>query len=82
MSTGGRPSAVVHGRPLTGGQIASLQSCPRRQCGPRNYRAASERVDPITFRSANSDPFIDPTANQVHALRDGGPDRPVVMLNF
>jgi hypothetical protein len=44
--------------------------------------AHSERADPITFRSANSDPFIDPTADQVHALRDGGPDGPVAMLNF
>jgi len=36
----------------------------------------------MTFRPANFDPSIDPTANQVRALRDAGPDGPVVMLNL
>jgi uncharacterized protein (DUF1330 family) len=36
----------------------------------------------MTFRPANFDPSIDPTADQVRALRDAGPDGPVVMLNL
>ena len=31
---------------------------------------------------ANADPSIDPTADQVRALRDAGPEGPVVMLNL
>ena len=34
----------------------------------------------MTFPPANFDPSIDPTADQVRALRDTGPDGPVVML--
>ena len=36
----------------------------------------------MTFRPANFNPSIDPTADQVRALRDAGPDGPVVMLNL
>ena len=36
----------------------------------------------MTFPPANFDPSIDPTADQVRALRDTGPDGPVVMLNL
>ena len=36
----------------------------------------------MTFPPANFDPSIDPTADQVRALRDAGPDGPVVMLNL
>jgi len=36
----------------------------------------------MTFRPANFDPSIDPTADQVRAFRDAGPDGPVVMLNL
>lgn len=36
----------------------------------------------MSFPPANFDPSIDPTAAQVRALRDGGPDGPVVMLNL
>ena len=36
----------------------------------------------MTSRPANFDPSIDPTADQVRALRDAGPDGPVVMLNL
>ena len=36
----------------------------------------------MTLRPANFDPSIDPTADQVRALRDAGPDGPVVMLNL
>ena len=36
----------------------------------------------MTARPANFDPSIDPTADQVRALRDSGPDGPVVMLNL
>ena len=36
----------------------------------------------MTFHPANFDPSIDPTADQVRALRDAGPDGPVVMLNL
>jgi len=36
----------------------------------------------MTFRPASFDPTIDPTADQVRALRDAGPDGPVVMLNL
>ena len=54
-----RPSAVVHGRPLTGRPMTSLQSCPRRQCGSRMHRTALERANPMTFRPANFDPSID-----------------------
>src|SRR5512146_3149494 len=46
------------------------------------HPAASDRADPMTFRPANFDPSIDPTADQVRALRDAGPDGPVVMLNL
>jgi hypothetical protein len=31
------------------------------------HRAASEKADPMTFRPANFDPSIDPTADQVRA---------------
>ena len=37
---------------------------------------------PMTFGPANFDPSIDPTADQVRALRDAGPDGPVAMLNL
>jgi hypothetical protein len=53
--------------------MTSLQSCPRRQCGSRMHCAASERAEPMTFRPANFDPSIDPTADQVRALRDAAP---------
>jgi hypothetical protein len=46
------------------------------------HRAASERAEPMTFRPANFDPSIDPTADQVRALRDAGPDGPVVCSIF
>ena len=36
----------------------------------------------VSFPPANFDPTIDPTAAQVRALRDAGPDGPVVMLNL
>ena len=39
----------------------------------------------MTSRLTNFDPSIDPTADQVRALRDAGPDGPdgpVVMLNL
>ena len=36
----------------------------------------------MTFPPANFDPSIDPTAEQVRALRDAGPDGPVVMLDL
>ena len=36
----------------------------------------------MTFPPANFDPSIDPTADQVRALRDAGPAGPVVMLNL
>ena len=36
----------------------------------------------MSFPPANHDPSIDPTADQVRALRDTGPDGPVVMLNL
>ena len=36
----------------------------------------------MTFPPANFDPAIDPTADQVRALRDACPDDPVVMLNL
>ena len=36
----------------------------------------------MTFPPPNFDPSIDPTADQVRALRDAGPDGPVVMLNL
>lgn len=36
----------------------------------------------MTFPPANYDPSIDPSADQVRALRDAGPDGPVVMLNL
>ena len=36
----------------------------------------------MTPAPANFDPSIDPTADQVRALRDAGPDGPVVMLNL
>jgi hypothetical protein len=36
----------------------------------------------MTFRPANFDPSIDPTADRVRALRDAGPDGQVVMLNL
>ena len=36
----------------------------------------------MTSRPTNFDPSIDPTADQVRALRDAGPDGPVVMLNL
>jgi len=36
----------------------------------------------MTFPPANFDPSIDPSADQVRALRDAGPDGPVVMLNL
>jgi uncharacterized protein (DUF1330 family) len=45
---------------------------------PRGIRKA----EPMSFRPANFDPSIDPTADQVRALRDDGPDGPVVMLNL
>jgi hypothetical protein len=66
-------------RPLTGRPKTSLQSCPRRQCGSRMHRAATERADPMTFRPADFDPSIDPTSDKVRVLRDAGP---VVMLNL
>jgi hypothetical protein len=44
--------------------------------------AASERPDLMTSRPANFDPSINPTADQVRALRDAGPEGPVVMLNL
>ena len=46
------------------------------------HRAAAESAEPMTSRPANFDPSIDPTADQVRALRDAGPDGPVVMLNL
>jgi uncharacterized protein (DUF1330 family) len=46
------------------------------------HRAAVESAEPMTPRPANFDPSIDPTADQVRALRDAGPDGPVVMLNL
>jgi hypothetical protein len=46
------------------------------------YRASSEGANPMIFPPANLDPSIDPTADQVRALRDAGPDGPVVMLNL
>ena len=36
----------------------------------------------MTFPPANYDPSICPSADQVRALRDAGPDGPVVMLNL
>jgi len=36
----------------------------------------------MSFPPANYDPSIDPSADQVRALRDGGPEGPVVMLNL
>lgn len=36
----------------------------------------------MTFPPANFDSSIDPTVDQVRALRDAGPDGPVVMLNL
>lgn len=36
----------------------------------------------MSFPPANHDPSIDPTAAQVRALRDRGPDGPIVMLNL
>jgi len=36
----------------------------------------------MTFPPVNFDPSIDPCADQVRALRDAGPDGPVVMLNL
>jgi hypothetical protein len=36
----------------------------------------------VTFPPANHDPSIDPTADQVRALRDAGPEGPIVMLNL
>jgi len=36
----------------------------------------------MSFPPANYDPSIDPSADQVRALRDSGPDGPVVMLNL
>jgi len=36
----------------------------------------------MSFPPANYDPSIDPTADQVRALRDAGPDGPVVMINL
>ena len=36
----------------------------------------------MSFPPANFDPSIDPTVAQVRALRDHGPDGPVVMLNL
>ena len=46
------------------------------------HRAALETADPMTFPPVNFDPSIDPSADQVRALRDAGPDGPVVMLNL
>jgi len=46
------------------------------------HRAGSESTEPMTSRPTNFDPSIDPTADQVRALRDAGPDGPVVMLNL
>jgi hypothetical protein len=48
----------------------------------RRHRAAPEKADAMSFPPANVDPSIDPTADQVRALRDSGPDGPVVMLNL
>jgi hypothetical protein len=36
--------------------------------------------NPMSFPPANIDPSIDPTPDQVRALRDAGSDGPVVML--
>lgn len=36
----------------------------------------------MSFLPVNFDSSIDPTADQVRALRDAGPDGPVVMLNL
>ncbi|WP_448578490.1 DUF1330 domain-containing protein [Thermaurantiacus sp.] len=36
----------------------------------------------MSFPPENHDPSIDPTADAVRALRDGGPDGPIVMLNL
>lgn len=36
----------------------------------------------MSFPPANYDPSIDPTADQVRALRDLGPEGPIVMLNL
>jgi len=36
----------------------------------------------MTFPPANFDSSIDPTADQVRAFRDAGPDGPVMMLNL
>jgi uncharacterized protein (DUF1330 family) len=41
-----------------------------------------ECAEPMISRPANFDPSIDPSADQVRALRDSGPDGPVVMLNL
>jgi uncharacterized protein (DUF1330 family) len=37
---------------------------------------------PMSFPPANFDPSIDPRGDQVRALRDAGPDGPVMMLNL
>jgi hypothetical protein len=36
----------------------------------------------MTFRPTNFNPSIDPKADQVRAMRDAGPDGPVVMLTL
>ena len=55
-----------------------LASTMRLAHAPRGIRLGR----PMTFPPANFDPSIDPRADQVRALRDTGPDGPVVMLNL
>ena len=46
------------------------------------FAVVSQKAEPMNARPANFDPSIDPSADQVRALRDSGPDGPVVMLNL
>ena len=71
-------------QPTADGQSKThcCKACRRPQFDSRMHRAAAESVQPMTARPGNYDPSIDPSADQVRALRDAGPDGPVVMLNL
>jgi hypothetical protein len=76
----GHLRSLPAGRLQAGHNIAAilLASTMRLAHAPRGIRQGR----PMTFAPANFDPSIDPTADQVRALRDAGPDGPVVMLNL